>query len=185
MTGMVVIGVLIVIGGFAYIVLPLMMARFAKYRGRRLVTCPETNKPAAVEVDAFRAALSAVVGHDEIRLQSCSRWPERAGCGQECLRELQAAPEDCLVRTIVKRWYEGKKCALCHRSIDTSLLELGRLALMSPERMTMEWRDLNAEALPEILSSYQPLCWSCHIAEKFRREHPELVIDRPHFRESA
>lgn len=52
-------------------------------------------------------------------------------------------------------------------------------ALMSPERRTVEWHEVPAETLPEVLSTYRPVCWSCHIAESFRREHPELVIERP------
>ena len=31
---------------------------------------------------------------------------------------------------------------------------------------------------PVMLDSYLPVCWDCHIAESFRREHPELVTDR-------
>jgi hypothetical protein len=27
--------------------------------------------------------------------------------------------------------------------------------------------------------SSAPVCWSCHIAESFRRTHPELIVDRP------
>ena len=54
---------------------------YIRFRGKRLVTCPETQRPAAVEVDAARAALSASTGLEHLELQRCSRWPERAGCG--------------------------------------------------------------------------------------------------------
>jgi hypothetical protein len=52
-------------------------------------------------------------------------------------------------------------------------------ALMSPEQKTVEWHEVRAEKLPEVLSTHLPVCWNCHIAETFRREFPELVVDRP------
>ena len=48
-----------------------------KYRGDRVVMCPENQRPAGVRLDAMHAA-SAVVGHGEFRLSACSRWPEKA-----------------------------------------------------------------------------------------------------------
>jgi len=48
---------LVVILGVAYFVVPLLAGTFLKFRGKRVITCPETRKPAAVEVDAAHAAL--------------------------------------------------------------------------------------------------------------------------------
>ena len=62
-------------------------------RGERVVTCPDNQKHAGVQVVVRRAGA-------QLCLRSCSRWPEKAGCGQECLRQIEAAPADCLVRTI-------------------------------------------------------------------------------------
>ena len=62
-----------------------------------LITCPETGKPAAVKVDAGQAVRESVLGHPKIRLEECSRWPERQNCGQECLSQIEADPENCLV----------------------------------------------------------------------------------------
>ncbi len=58
---------------------------YFKFRGVRVVTCPETAKSAAVEVAAKHAALRRVIGKLNLQLKSCSRWPERQGCEQECL----------------------------------------------------------------------------------------------------
>ena len=49
---------------------------YFKFRGVRVVTCPETAKSAAVEVDAQHAALKGVIGKLNLQLKSCSRWPE-------------------------------------------------------------------------------------------------------------
>ena len=53
---------------------------YVRYRGRRVVTCPETEQYAAVDVDAIHAAVSSLSGVPQLRLTSCSRWPEREGC---------------------------------------------------------------------------------------------------------
>jgi hypothetical protein len=45
--------------------------------------------------------------------RACSRWPVRGRYGQPCLDELEAAPDECLVRNILARWYEGRQCVYC------------------------------------------------------------------------
>lgn len=160
---------------------PPLVKRWLLFRGKRLVTCPETKRPAAVEVDAKHAAASvfSMQDHPDLRLQDCSRWPERKDCGQECLAQIEAGPEGCLVRTIVAKWYEGKACTLCGKPFGEMHWYEHKPALMNPRHETVEWTDVPIERLPEVLSTHRPLCWSCHIAETFRREHPELVVDRP------
>jgi hypothetical protein len=153
---------------------------YFKLRGKRLVTCPETKQPAAVDVDAAHAAREAIFGSPHLRLSECSRWPERRGCGQECLRQIESAPQDCLVRKIVREWYTGKTCAYCGKPI-TEVHEWANHhpALMTPGRATIGWDDVPPENLPALFASHLPVCWSCHIAETFRRQHPDLVTDRP------
>jgi hypothetical protein len=162
-----------------YVALRDRLAAFLTFRGTRIVTCPETKAPAAVEVDATGAALTARRREPRLRLRECSRWPGRRGCGQACLAQIRSAPADCLVRTIVTSWYRGKRCVLCGRSLDEIEWLEHRPALMSPEGRTVQWVDVPAEHLPRLLATFRPVCWSCHIAETFRREHPGLVVDRP------
>ena len=90
----------------------------SRYRGPKLVTCPETGRPAIVEVDALRASLTSTVSLPEIRLQNCSRWPLKEQCGQECLTELDVAPGQCLVSGVLMRWYAGQKCCYCHKTFE-------------------------------------------------------------------
>lgn len=157
-----------------------MVRAYWKARGERLVTCPETQEPVSVEVDPMDAAFQGLLKTREVHLKSCTRWPERAGCGQECLAQIEAAPNGCLVRNVLAEWYAGKSCALCHKELP---VELGqhKPALISPDRVTFEWSDLRVEDLPEILATYQPVCWDCHIVETLYRLHPELITERePH-----
>jgi hypothetical protein len=52
-------------------------------------------------------------------------------------------------------------------------------ALMGRDHVTVEWNTVPAEILPEVLTTYLPVCWNCHIAETFRRRYPHSVVDRP------
>ena len=151
---------------------------YRDYRGKRLITCPETHKTEAVEVNAKEAAVGAFLTEPTLRLRECSRWPERSDCGQECLQQIEIDPANCLVWNIVSHWYEGKSCVFCHRPIGP-LHHLDHApALLGPDHKTVEWREFHPQNLPEIMETHRPVCWNCHIAEMFRRTHPELVVNR-------
>lgn len=81
-------GVVIVAIALGTVGLLWVLPSYRAYRRRRVVTCPETGHATGVHVDAARAARSAWMGPLDLRLKSCTRWPERAGCGQECLSQL-------------------------------------------------------------------------------------------------
>ncbi|MGA2594249.1 MAG: hypothetical protein ABSH32_30490 [Bryobacteraceae bacterium] len=151
---------------------------YLKLRGARVITCPENHRPAGVKVDAAHALFSALEGHEDVRLRSCSRWPEKQDCGQECLRQIEAAPEDCLVRNILTKWYAGKACALCGKPVGEIHWNDHKPALLNAEHKTVEWQYVPAEAVPDVLASHQPVCWNCHIVNSLAAQHPELVLDR-------
>jgi hypothetical protein len=156
----------------------LFVRAYFGYRGKRLVTCPETHKAEAVDVAAGKAAGHAFLSEANLRLKQCSRWPERQDCGQDCLQQIEADPENCLVWNIVSQWYEGKKCVICHKTFG-KLHHLDHApGLLSPDHKTVEWRELRPEQLPEVFATHHPVCWDCHVTEMFRRLYPELVVDR-------
>ena len=149
-----------------------------RFRGKMLATCPETQATVAVKVATWREALAALVGRRHLELKSCTRWPERQDCGQECLSQFESDPEKHRVWKIASQWYEGKNCAYCGKPIEAFSHVDHRPALLSAEKRTAEWDQVPAEKLPEIMASSLPVCWNCHVVETFRREHPELVIER-------
>jgi hypothetical protein len=166
------------VGLFIFRAIPGVRA-FFDYRGKRLVTCPETHKIEAVDVDAKEAALGAFLSEPTLHLNLCSRWPERQDCGQECLKQIEADPENCLVWNIVSKWYEGKSCVFCHKSFGP-LQHLDHApALLAPDNKTVEWKRIRPQELPDVFATHRPVCWNCHVNETFRRLHPELVTDRP------
>lgn len=149
-----------------------------RFGGNRVIVCPETRSAAGVVLDARHAAASSILGAPELRLASCSRWPERAACGQECLGQIASAPEDCLVRNIVSRWYEGQSCAFCGRPFGSIDWTAASPALLQADHAEVEWSEVPAEKLSETLAASRPVCAACHLANKMVREHPELAADR-------
>lgn len=81
-------GVIIVAIAFGAVGLLWVLPSYRAYRRRFVVTCPETGRATGVRVDAARVARSAWMGPLDLRLKGCTRWPERAGCDQECLSQL-------------------------------------------------------------------------------------------------
>lgn len=88
------------------------------------------------------------------------------------------APADTLVRTILSEFYKGKKCVFCGRSFGEVHLLDHKPALLNPEGVTAACDDIGAERLPDVLATHKPVCWNCHIAETFRREFGDIVVDR-------
>ena len=173
-----VLAVVLLAAAFVAVLLGRQALAWWRFRGQRVIVCPETHSAAGVVVDARHAAASSILGAPELRLASCSRWPERAGCGQECLGQIASAPEDCLVRNIVSQWYAERSCALCGRPFGSIDWTAASPALLEADGAEVEWSQVPAEKLAETLAVSRPLCAVCHLANLMVREHPELVADR-------
>ena len=52
-------------------------------------------------------------------------------------------------------------------------------ASSAPDGAIVSWDSFRAEQVVDVLATHRPVCWDCRVAETFRREHPELVTDRP------
>ena len=80
---------LFVFGVALILLMPALWAReiHHRYSAPRAVTCPETQQQVGVTIDARHAATTGLRDTAEFRLSDCTRWPERAECGQECLQE--------------------------------------------------------------------------------------------------
>jgi len=172
--------IIILIVGFVVLsmVLRPVVGNYLKFRGKRVIICPETRAPAGVEVDAEHAAVTSATTMAELRLKSCSRWPERQDCGQECLLQVALAPQDCLLRNILVKWYADKKCVSCGKEFGEIHLLDHKPAFHSPEGRPVSWDELRAEDVPNALETCLPICWDCYIVENFCREHPDLLVDR-------
>jgi len=78
---------LFLVGVCLILLLPALWGKqiYRTYRDGRTVNCPETHAPVSVRFNALRAAWSGLQGPSKLRLADCTRWPERADCGQECI----------------------------------------------------------------------------------------------------
>ena len=137
---------------------------YLRFRGTRLVACPANGQPAAVELAAWPIAVTAAFSHPTLRLRDCSRWRERAPCDQACLTRIEAAGDDCLVLTILSKWYQGKTCTCCGRQTQVAPWR-HTPCVMSPDLRLCEWKDIRAEDIPNVLVTHLPVCWECLVAE--------------------
>jgi len=71
-----------------YVLVPVSMDVYRRFRRKRVVTCPDNGQLAEIQLDACRAGRGALVGAPNIRLKDCTRWPARKGCAGECLIQL-------------------------------------------------------------------------------------------------
>jgi len=161
-----------------FLVVPIVRA-WRRWRGTRIVTCPENKQAAAVDMDLRYAIAGSIAGRPELRLRDCSRWPERSACGQVCLSQVEESPEACLVRTTLERWYDARTCAYCRKPFGAIHWHDHKPGLRGPEGDLLEWSAIPPETLPDVLSTHQAVCWNCLVAEGFRVRFPELVVERP------
>jgi hypothetical protein len=169
----------IILLGLGYILVRGIRSYF-RFRGTRLVICPETTLTAAVKVNALGMAEDTILGTPHLELQTCTRWPERKGCGQACLSQIEEAPEECLVKNIVAKWYATRKCVYCGKPFDNvEDIFHHKPAMLDQDGKSVEWDALPPEALPNNFVNCRPVCWSCHMIETFRREHPDSILNNP------
>ncbi len=74
--------------GLFYVVFPVILDAFMRYRRIHRVNCPEDEKTALVSIDAKAAALTAAQGKTQLRVINCSFWPARKGCAQGCMAQV-------------------------------------------------------------------------------------------------
>ena len=152
----------------------LSLQNYYQNRGRRSALCPDSGQPVYIKVDHEYAFWTALRGVEHSRLKSCSRWPEKGDCGQECLTQINPSPEN--VNRLLSRWYEGKSCAICERSLSPSDWRRSRLALLNEQHKLFELRHMHLDELQSTLQHMRPLCWNCHQEERARQAAPARIF---------
>src|SRR4029079_7109787 len=108
--------------------------------------------------------------------KDCSRWPIKEQCGQECLMDLDVAPDRCLVSGVLMRWYRDKNCVYCRKAFPELQWVDHRPALRTPDGKLLAWDEVNLDKLRDVLETHSPVCCDCYIAQTFRLDHPDLVV---------
>lgn len=147
---------------------------YYNHRGRQSVTCPDSGQATDVEVDGKFAFWTALRGQQHSRLQSCSRWPEKGDCGQECLAQLDPSPEN--VDRLLSKWYEGKTCVDCARALSEADWRQSRLAGLDQNQKLVELREMTLDRFASELEHIRPLCWPCHQQERERQAVPATIL---------
>lgn len=96
-----------------------------------------------------------------------------------------AAPAGTRAGDLLRAWFAGKNCAICERPIPPIHRIEQHPGLMNPESPAPEqnlisWEQFaRDERLPDILETHVAVCSNCVMAETFRRQYPDLVVERP------
>lgn len=171
--------ILLLLGIVVVVYAGIALTAWFRMRGTRVIVCPETQKPAAVQVDAAHAAVSAMWENADLRLKDCSRWPERRSCDQGCVTQIAIAPHDTLATALLQKFFEGKRCSICKRTIGPVHAAQPRPGLFNvATHEVLAWEEIPAQNLPDALATHLPVCANCQVAETFRRQFPDLVTDR-------
>ena len=128
-----------------------------------------------METGALDDVLDRLFPGSGFRIEKCTRWPEQGGCAASCLQQIEANPVECQLRTIVRKWYEGRPCSLCGAPVAVSNVFEGTCAVLAPDGQTRDWSNLTDEELARVLTVFKPICWNCHRDKTFQR-----VAHRPH-----
>lgn len=73
--------------GLLFVVFPVALDTFYRYRKRKIITCPETHGSAEVQLDTRRALFTSAFGKPLLAIKHCSLWPKKKGCDEACVKE--------------------------------------------------------------------------------------------------
>ena len=76
-------------------------------------------------------------------------------------------------------WYHGQSCVFCGKPIPEVTWTEHRPALLAPDGVTVFWKDVKPETLPDLFSTHKPVCWDCHVVQSLIRERPDAITVRP------
>lgn len=70
-----------------YVFFPIVFMVYQRFGPRIALRCPEIDILTSTQVSTGRAMWSSMFGAPKLRIKDCARWPERANCGQACLKD--------------------------------------------------------------------------------------------------
>lgn len=123
------------------------------------VLCPETRRPARVELDRRHEIVSFFRAHCEAKLKSCTRWPERADCNTDCIAQIEPQMK---AEEILGKWYDRQNCAVCGMPLVRADWQRGRAAGLDESGRFVPLREMDWRQFPMALDAYRPICYKCH-----------------------
>ncbi len=138
------------------------------------IVCPETHAPTEIKIDLALRIRTLLRGISVLRLASCSRWPERQGCDEECLLQLDLKPA--VLEHTLRKWYMGRSCGMCGRVLTEDDWRQGRFSALDRAGNFVPGNSLPLRDLPQHVSRYRPVCWPCHLHQRTRAAHPAVLF---------
>lgn len=154
-----------IVAGALGIFLYRVSRRFLRFRGTRLILCPENSRLAAVELASWQISVAGLLGKALPRVRNCSRWPARAGCDEACVKQIGQAPAATRIETIVTEWCHDQSCRYCGAPLKKVHARRHDPHLIDAELRIFEWKEVPAEQIPQALRSCEAICENCVIAE--------------------
>jgi hypothetical protein len=77
----------VIIATAIFLLLALALDTYRRYRKRKVIICPENQNFAEVNIKAGRAGLMTAFGRSKLSVGWCSRWPQKRGCAEGCVKE--------------------------------------------------------------------------------------------------
>ncbi len=114
-----------------------------------VVICPTMKLPAAVGLDP------------ELRMGSCSRWPEMQSCSQSCMPQVQFSAED--LHDFAAH-YEGKKCSSCGAPLTRDDWYKSRLAVLETNPGAPKIPGVDRPSILSVPKTRDPICSACYAA---------------------
>jgi hypothetical protein len=111
---------------------------------------------------------------------SAARATDAGRNGQVTAAEAPVASsrQDAGTTELLKRYFDGKACAICKRSIPPVQRTGPKPGLLDPvSHETRSWDQIPTGNLSS-LETQLPLCSGCLVAESFRQRFPDRVTDR-------
>jgi len=121
--------------------------RFSK---STVVICPTVKLPAEVGLDP------------ELRMESCSRWPELQSCSQSCMPQVQFSAEDL---NDFAAHYEGKKCSSCGTALTRDDWYKSRLAVLETNPGVSKAPEVHRPSMLSVPGTGDPICSACYAAK--------------------
>jgi len=138
---------------------------FFRFRGMRVVRCPENRQLNAVELSAWHAVLTAFGGGTLPHVRNCSRWPARGACDQACVKEIRSAPAATRVETILANWCRYNACFYCGAPLAHLHIGPHQPHLVDRDLRIFEWKEIPPQEIPLTLRRCEPVCENCVVAE--------------------
>jgi hypothetical protein len=130
-------------------------------------------------VIATTVAVSAGVVFTFRGFKASARPAGAAKGGDGDIARAANSPHDPATMERLKRFFDGRECAICRRPIPPVQRTGMKPGMLDPAtHQAYSWDEVPQARVAEGLDSLLPLCASCRVAESFRSRFPDRVVDR-------